>query len=240
MQLLFELGSWDEALRESQGVLEWDRAQGGTQLSMLVLAAQAQVLVNRGEIATAEGLVAALLPLARRIGDLQALTHSLPSAATVECAGGRLPAAAGLMRELEKATRNNPNWRSHRLPDCVRVCLTCRELELAEKFLAGTEPLTKRSQVSVLSARAALTEARGALDTAVDLYREAARLWREFEHVPEEAQAWLGLGRCNAALGRPEEARPALEEAAAILGRLGARPLLAECERVLAAIGPSS
>ena len=93
---------------------------------------------------------------------------------------------------------------------------------------------------SVLSARAALTEARGALDTAVDLYREAARLWREFEHVPEEAQAWLGLGRCSAALGRPAEARPALEEGAAILGRLGAQPLLAECERVLAAIGPSS
>ena len=46
----------------------------------------------------------------------------------------------------------------------------------------------------------------------------------------------LGLGRSSLALGRPADARPALEEARATFMRLRAAPALAETETLLAAI----
>jgi len=56
----------------------------------------------------------------------------------------------------------------------------------------------------------------------------------------EEAQALLGQGRCLVELGRAEEAREPLTGASEIFDRLGARPALAETEKLLAGLASSS
>jgi hypothetical protein len=62
-------------------------------------------------------------------------------------------------------------------------------------------------------------EARGSIDGAAHLYREAAARWQEYGSIVEQAYALLGLGRC----GDDEAAH----EGEAIFARLGARPVLA-------------
>jgi hypothetical protein len=77
-------------------------------------------------------------------------------------------------------------------------------------------------------------EARGEIERAADLYREAAERWAEFGHVPERGQALLGLGRCLTATGGSAEAVTPLRDAREIFSSLGARPLLDEADAWLA------
>ena len=66
-----------------------------------------------------------------------------------------------------------------------------------------------------------MAEARGDVEAAAEVFRDAAAGWASFGIVPEHAFARLGQGRCEMALGR-------MGEAAAVL--LDARNLFAACE----------
>jgi hypothetical protein len=78
-----------------------------------------------------------------------------------------------------------------------------------------------RNRHGLLSARAALAEAGGALEEAARRYDEAAAAWAGYGHRLERARALLGAGRCLLALGRPDGQRR-LEDARAALAALGA------------------
>jgi DNA-binding SARP family transcriptional activator/tetratricopeptide (TPR) repeat protein len=231
-RLLFVSGAWDEALREVDDVLRL--AQGVTYISLEPLAAQAEILVYRGAVAEAAAVMEDLLPLARRIGDLQALAPAITAGALVESARGKLSGAIELVKEIDEATRDNAVWRSRIAAECIRVCLAASDLSLAESLLAPSDTRGKDRRNRVLSARAALAEAKGELERAAALYAEVADLWSRYGHPLEHGHALLGEGRCVAGLRRDREAVLRFEEARAIFEGLGARPLVAEVDDQLA------
>jgi hypothetical protein len=114
----------------------------------------------------------------------------------------------------------------------VRTALTVRRLDLAERLVVveARHPYTEHSLVA---ANAALAEARGNPEAAVDAYADAARRWRDFGAVPEQGYALLGRGRCLVALDRPTEATGALLAAREVFEELGATPALKEIVALL-------
>jgi tetratricopeptide (TPR) repeat protein len=80
---------------------------------------------------------------------------------------------------------------------------------------------------------AALAEARGDHQAAVEGYAQAAERWEQFGVVPEHAFALLGQGRCLIALGQPTEATHVLQQAREIFAALEAAPALAEADTLI-------
>lgn len=81
--------------------------------------------------------------------------------------------------------------------------------------------------------RAALAEADGNPEGAVEGYREAAAAWKQGGFVFEQANALLAAGRCLLSLGRAAEASRELTRAREGFASLRADPLLRECDDLL-------
>jgi hypothetical protein len=120
------------------------------------------------------------------------------------------------------------------LPEALRASASAGELDLGDRLLGTVDVHTPRHRHCLLTGRAVLVEARDDLDEASALYREAAERWEEYGHVPERAQALLGLGRCLVRLGAGVEASALLGDARTVFGHLRARPLLEETNAWLA------
>jgi tetratricopeptide (TPR) repeat protein len=146
---------------------------------------------------------------------------------------GNASAATGLLQALLERSSENRFWLTFHCAEAVRAAIADGALDLAERLLAGAEGRPPRLSNAVLSARAALAEAKGELEQAAALYGDAVDRWHEFGFLLEEGQALLGVGRCFLAL-RAEEAVPTFTTARAIFARLEARPLLAETDALLA------
>ncbi len=148
---------------------------------------------------------------------------------------GRADGARELLQEMERV----PNRREHPvypvyLPDAVRLAVGLGELRLAERLADGVDTVYSYAQHSVRTARAALAEARGETEEAAGLYSEAADRWERFGVEPERAYALLGRARCLVALGRGTDAVEPLREARPLFEALGARPALDEAGALLA------
>ncbi len=230
---LFDLGRWDEVLEIADELVSWDRTHGQTYWGPWGLSYEAHVLVRRGQVAQAAEIEEELLSRAREIGDPQVLAPALIAAALIEQARGELPAALDLTAEFEEVTRE-PQFRLTHLPDAVRICVVAGAMERGRSLLSGRKLSAAGFRHALLTAKAVLAEGAGELDQALQLYEDAVQRWTEFGSVLEQAQTLLGQGRCLAALGRPEDAVLALEEAKAIFARLRAAPLEAEVNRLLA------
>jgi hypothetical protein len=109
-------------------------------------------------------------------------------------------------------------------------------LAAGDGALAGRSPtrssLHPLNEHALCAARAQLAEAAGEHADAATLYTEAARRWREFGNVPEQAHALLGQGRCLAELGKPDAEAP-LHEARELFSSIGYKPALAQTETLL-------
>jgi len=234
LRLLFDLGEWDALLGHAEDVLAWDRGDEPSQLSIGALPMKARVLLWRGETAEASGLELDYLPLSREIGDPQMLVPALATAAAARLARGDTAAALALVEELEAVTyRGTLTERVRELPAAARIRAAAKAAPAGLALLpADDEVFFARGRHSVASARAALTEATGELEEALNLYSTAAEGWRTFGCVPERAQALLGQGRCLLGLGRRAEAAPLAREAHELATSLGALPLIAEAGRI--------
>jgi class 3 adenylate cyclase/tetratricopeptide (TPR) repeat protein len=216
---LYELGEWDELLAESEEVVRWDRAQGGTQIELNALIATVPVLAHRGRLDEAARHVETFLPRARAVGDPQAVGPALLQAAFVTAVRGNHSEAVTLAQEVESVTGLRVNIFGG-LQTMVQVCVAGGERERGEGILrraAGAGPTGPVGLNSLASSKALLAEARGQYDEAASLYREAEEGWRDWGSVVERAYALHGLGRC----GDQDAAR----EAAAIFEGLRAVPL---------------
>jgi class 3 adenylate cyclase/tetratricopeptide (TPR) repeat protein len=231
---LFDLGRWDELLRIASEVIEWDRRQGGGQVSVVALTYMAYVFVCRGELSRAHDLVEAFLPRAREIRDPQVLVPAVAVVSLIEHARGNPVTTVRLIEEIEEITRDRPVFRSRHLPETLRVCVASNAIRLAELLLDGNVHRAARHEYSVLAGRAVLTEAQGQPDEASALYAEASERWKNYGFPLEHGQAALGAGRCLVAVGRPHEAADHLLEARRTFDALQARPLLADADGVLA------
>ena len=217
---LYELGEWDELLREVDVVLQWDRDQGRTQIEVFALMLASPVHVQRGSLQIAKEHAAIFLPRAREIEEPQTLGPALAEASFVAAARGATDEAVALVREFEQTISGAQDFNLH-LNTVLRVCAATGELSLVERLLRRVHewPIGTRTQNTQRAGAAILAEARGAADEARALYREAADGWREWGSVVEQAYALLGLGRCG-----DESAQ---REAMAIFERLGAVPFTA-------------
>jgi tetratricopeptide (TPR) repeat protein len=231
--MLFDLGEWDELLRVADELTEWDRLQGGTYFGVMALSYKAQVLVRRGKVAEAAEFSEEFVPRARKIADPQILAPALVIAALIGQARGDAPAAVSLIEEFGGVTEGPSVFQANHVSDAARVCVEARALALGERLLGKMDPVMARQRHSVLAARAILAEGRGKLEEAAALYGDAAAAWENFGHALEHGQALLGLGRCLPALGRTD-ANATLAAARDVFTRLGAGPLVAETDGLLA------
>ena len=175
---LYELGEWDELLREVDAVVHWDREQGRTQIEVIALTLASPVHVQRGSLQIAKEHAAIFLPRAREIEEPQTLGPALAEAAFVAAARGETDDAAASWRSSSRfpiAKLQSPP--EHRAPRCARRLV---ELDLVESLLESAPdwPIGTRSKNTQRTGAAILAEARGAVDEARALYREAADGWR--------------------------------------------------------------
>ncbi|MDQ3767734.1 MAG: AAA family ATPase [Actinomycetota bacterium] len=222
--LLFDLGLWDSLLEEAQGILKWNEKDA---LRALILPYQALVWHYRGRHSDAlEGVERSLR---MDFEELQILIPALAVTVLVHEALGNRSDAMAAVRRFAAITQDRSNWRTRFLPDIVRVLCRLDEHDLARELLLRRPTLSiRRSQLAALTAEAVLVEADGALEDAVDAYRQCGLGWAEYGHELEQGQALFGEARCLIALNRPSAASAPLSAARAILQQLGARPLLAE------------
>jgi class 3 adenylate cyclase/tetratricopeptide (TPR) repeat protein len=228
LTVLFEVGEWDEVLRLGSEVVEEAKRQGSGHDEAFANADRAAVLAHR-QGAGARAFCESVLQQARPLEDPPLVMWAMIGAAVARLAAADLSGAAGLVGEALELTRDDVVVRAGELPHLVRLSIGAGDLGLAERALEGTDALgLERYRLTLLSARAALTEARQEPAGALAMYEDAAAAWARWGHVLEGAYALFGAGRCLAGLGRLKEARARFEAAAAAFARLGAEPALAE------------
>ncbi len=238
LELLFELGRWDDLLARADELVAWERSSDETQITTAVFTHKAAVFVRRGAVAEAKSLTDALLEPARTIGDPQTLVPALICAALVEQAIGDHAAAIQLVEEIETSIRGRTvNLWMFDAADIARICATAPDVELGKRLFTDVEVSAAHQVAGLVSARAVLAETEGSLDEALAGYAEAAAGWHEFGNVFEEACALLGRGRCLLGLDRREEAAGPLARARTIFEQLGASPLVSEVDGHLSLSG---
>ena len=237
LESLFDLGDWDRVLRTAAEMLLWEREHGPTRVSVIALTYRGWVHLRRGGIEEAASTAQEVLPLAREIGYADYLAPPLVLSAEVALLQGQDALAREHLRDFVRVTAETDDYRTMLLPLVVRALVGLGDVGEAVELVEGVRsPSTVRLQLSLLSSRATVAEARGDLARAADLYREAAVGWGEYRFGLECARLSLGAGRCLLALGREEEGVPLLVEAGRLLRPLGARPLLEEVEALLGSL----
>jgi class 3 adenylate cyclase/tetratricopeptide (TPR) repeat protein len=232
--MLFDLGRWDDVLKATEEVVQWDSKVGGALQGIAAHSYEAQVLVRRGETAEAAALAVDFVARGRDAQDAQLLVPTLAVAALVERARGDLLAARALIEEFVRETHEMSDWhRARFLPELTEICIAAGDIEPARQLADGIRVTAGRSGHSLDEARAILAEADGKTDEAAKLYDDAAAGWEKYGAVFPRAQSLLGAGRCLLALERPAEAMTRLSEAREAFARLGARPALAEVDALL-------
>ena len=228
LTVLFEVGEWDEVLRLGGEVVAEARRHGSGHDEAFANADRAAVLAHRQGVGAME-FCESVLRRARPLEDPPLVMWAMIATAVARLAAGDRSGAVALVREALELTRGDVVVRAGELPQLVRLSVAAGDLDLAERALEGTDALAlERYRLSLLSARAALTEGRGETKAALSRYEDAAVAWARWGHVLELAHALFGAGRCLDKLGRLGEARERFEAAAAAFSRLGAEPSLAE------------
>jgi tetratricopeptide (TPR) repeat protein len=227
---LFDLARWDEILQIADELISWERVHGRSYFGAMALSSKAQVLVRRGAVDEAAPLAEEFLPRAREIGDPQVLSPALVVAALTEQARGKFAAALTMVEELAETTRDP--FRANQVTDAVRICSAAGQLPLARKMLDAVPVAMARHRHALLTGQAVVSEAEGNFDQASERYAEAAEGWKDYGHVPEQALALLGHGRCLVTLGQPGADQP-LRDARNLFAGMDYEPALAETEALL-------
>jgi predicted ATPase/class 3 adenylate cyclase len=199
--------------------------------------AEVRMLARRGELSHS-GLmdwIEQAVARARELGEPQYLGGLLALAAIARTAVGEAHTAAPLLAELEHVpdVRHTLDY-LRSLPDLVRVAIAAGDADLGSRLANGVKPVYQLDQHAAVTTRALLAEQHGKHAEAAALFADAAGRWERFEVPWEQAQALLGQGRCLLPLGRAAEAREPLRAARDIFTSLGANPVLADANRLLA------
>src|SRR6266702_3701887 len=238
LRLLYDLGDWDELLRASAEIGQVLSDTGHRYWAAMQDSVRSLVLAWRGEVEAARGAQMHLLPLARKLKDFQILAPALTAAAVTHLIAGHPARAFRLVTELQAAVTEASSWFwVPHLPDLTRACVAAGRPNAAEILISRAPAATTRHRLSVLTAKATLSEARGAVREAMRMNHEAAAGWSDYGHLFEHGRALAALGRCTLELGEPHPEK-ALTAAAAIFSGLQAKPLLADTQRLLGQANP--
>jgi class 3 adenylate cyclase/tetratricopeptide (TPR) repeat protein len=238
LRFLYDLGDWDELLRESAEIGQVLNDTGHPYWAVMQDSIRALTLAWQGEVEAARAAQNHLLQQARRFNDFQILAPALTAAAVTHLAASHPGQALRLVTELQAAVTDSSSWFwIPYLPDLTRACVAAGKPGTAEILISRASATTTRHRLSLLTAQAMLGEARGAIREAMRMNQEAAAGWSEYGHLFEHGRALAALGRCTLELGDPHAER-ALTAAAAIFSRLQAKPLLSETQRLLGQANP--
>jgi len=195
LRYMFHDGLWDDLLREADELLEWDQARGGSQIEPWVLAESALVFLNKGQAATALGVIQGVLPQAREIADPQTVLPLLAVGALAACAATDLEAGDLLLTEYEARSPAGPDDQ-----DAAWILMAAVAVGGAvrvERFLSGWTPWSACGRAARAHGLALAAEAAGRLDEAAQHFAEAVYGWQTWGSVPLRAYALLGLGTCT-------------------------------------------
>jgi class 3 adenylate cyclase len=189
LELLFELGRWDELLARAPELA----AIPNLDESLVVAVAMWPTIVHlrRGEpVGALDELVAA----ARTVEELQVLAPALAIAAEAAFVEGDAARAVALAREFEIATRDKAAiYRSEWAPSVARLAIANDAPDLVRDLVGHSEPTTMRDELFCETAAALLREADGAAEPEV--WADLERRWETYGDVYERGQAALALGR---------------------------------------------
>jgi class 3 adenylate cyclase len=230
---LFDLGRWDELLEVGDRLMA-DMSDRTMQIAVLTESYRQLVLVNRGSLEGVDAIEEQILPRAREIGDGQVVSPAFRLGAMARFAAGDRVGAVALVEEAGALLRERPGFRGILLDDSARICLAAGEPAVLRALLADLVPHVTRDRHSTISAQANLAELEADLASALLLYEEVAEGWGAFPHVLEHGHALAGAGRCLLGLGREAGARERLSDARERFVALGAGPLVAETDELLA------
>jgi tetratricopeptide (TPR) repeat protein len=230
---LADLGALQEAMSLA-GELALRLEETGSILSLLLVrSTQLSALTKRGEQEAAAALEQWVVQHAREYARPDPLALAYPPAAALRVAQGDAPGARVLLAELGQAHVAWTTAYPANLATAIRAALAAGAPDLAAELAGALQPRYPLEQHAMVTARALLAEHPGQHAEAAALFATAAGRWKRFEVPWEHAQALLGQGRCQLALGQPAEAREPLRTAREIFSSLGARPALAEVDRLL-------
>jgi tetratricopeptide (TPR) repeat protein len=226
--MLYDLGRWDEVISIADHVRAFEQAEGASQIGLIAAPIRALVLMWRGDPDGAASVADELLPRARKALDPQVL---VPALALRALATGDVGAVA----EIEEFTRDRADWhRARFLVELGPLTVSAGRPDLVRSLVDTIDVSIGRTAIAVTSARALIAENDGRTDEALTLHEEAARCWADHGFVLGRARSLQGAGRCLLALERRREAAFQLREARDLFENLGAKPLVAEVDDVLA------
>jgi len=236
IEVLFDLGRWDEVVQGALELEAWDREQGGGQLGVIAATYRGLALAYRGWVPEATLLAEELLPRLRVVELVELVAPGLVAGAVIETQRGHVAMAGRLIDEFLERTAEHPGFRWQHLPEMLRLRLRHDPAAEVASMLPAAEPIPTRYRNDRATCEALLAESRGDLAAASERWADAAQRWSMYGSVLELAHARFGRGRCLAALGERDAALEELREARERFGSLGAGPLVAEVDRAIAGL----
>ncbi|HEX5951060.1 MAG TPA: hypothetical protein VFZ96_08655, partial [Actinomycetota bacterium] len=236
IEVLFDLGRWDEVVEIALELERWDREQGGEQLAVVAATYRGLVLAYRGRIPEATLLAEELLPRLRVVELVELVAPGLVAGAVIETQRGHLAMAGRLIDEFLERTDEHPGFRWQHLPEMLRLRLRHDTVDRAAEMLPEAAPIPTRYRNDRVTCEALLAEARGDHATACERWTDAAQRWLAYGSVLELAHARFGRGRCLTLLGDPDGALEGLQEARDRFDGLGATPLVVEVDEAIAVL----
>jgi class 3 adenylate cyclase/tetratricopeptide (TPR) repeat protein len=233
LEVLFDLGRWDEVESIARGLAEEDTEEGGGQIRTFADIYRASVLARRGRLQEAVLLEEEYLPRVRILQRAEIFSPALAAAATLERLRGHRRTTLDLVREYLETTQGHDVYRLLFLPDAVRAALAFGEIDLASSLVPDEDRATNvRQRHAIATARTAIEEAWGRHEEAARGYATRAAEWLRYGSIPEHALALFGQGRCLRAIGDAAAEGP-LQRARELLSELGAAPFVAEVDELL-------
>lgn len=233
-----DLGPAEVDLRAALG--HADLVPGGTLVSALVTAALAELLVERGDVAGALDVLAAVDDDVTTDSSFNGGIHLLRARGVALVAAGRPEEALEVLdecaRRLDDLGVDSPTWCSWR-PVAVAACWALgrrdRARDLAREDVAHAE--TKGAAVALGVALRLVGQC--AEDDAVGPLLHSVAVLEETEARLEEARSRVALGAALRRAGHKTEAREHLLAGRVAANRCGAEPLVRLAEVELAAAG---
>jgi class 3 adenylate cyclase/tetratricopeptide (TPR) repeat protein len=222
----FLSGDWDEALKLSDEIIAWGRAQENVVDLAAGLLVRMQVLTYRGQLFDHPEQLEEMLAIARLLEEVEIAAPVFAVAAWAHHVAGDEVAAHNLATEFKDLTKDDAFFRATWLLEPMRVLAASRDIETAHELLRGLEPMFQRGRNNLLIGRALLAEAEGEFEVALRSFENGIERWKEFGVPLEEGQGCFGAGRCLVALGRQDEAESFFDKAEGIFSDLGALPLV--------------
>ena len=229
-------GNWDRSEHLIGDSLELALDVGQEYTERFLRAFQLQLHVLRGEVGHVREAIAALLAQAERSSDRPQAAHLLSLSGLFELSVGDAEAA---WRRLEPAIRlqsalgqswccNSAMSYANIVPNIIEALVTLGQVQAAEHLLTTLEAQTENTKLPSRTAvtarsRALVAAAKGDLNTASEALTLALEAHKSLSEPFELGRTMLLLGTVERRAKRKGSAREALDRAAAIFGKLGAR-----------------